>query len=275
MEARILPEGTRTPTALDDFLFDLNGFLILRNAVDQGLLDELNTAFDNFPDIANGEWWGNAQRYAPDSNVGEFRLQNPVEVGEPFEKLIDHPSWVEYVRHFASDEGSGWTGLFIDECFASIRETGGYAALHSGGYASPTRTQFVVRNGKFRCGQVNIILALTDVGPGDGATMVIPGSHKANFPYPLNGAKHMGELEGAQPVYLNAGDALLFVDSIIHGSDTRTNEGQRRVTIYRYGPRWGQSRYNYAFSQELLDRLTPERRAILQPVAPRRNPELS
>ena len=26
-------------------------------------------------------------------------------------------------------------------------------------------------------------LALTDIGPGDGATMVIPGAHKANVDY--------------------------------------------------------------------------------------------
>jgi ectoine hydroxylase-related dioxygenase (phytanoyl-CoA dioxygenase family) len=27
-------------------------------------------------------------------------------------------------------------------------------------------------------------MAFNDVGPGDGATMVIPGSHKANFRHP-------------------------------------------------------------------------------------------
>ncbi len=50
------------PSALDDFLFDLNGYLILKNAVDPTLLSELNAAFDAFPPLETGEWWGNAQR---------------------------------------------------------------------------------------------------------------------------------------------------------------------------------------------------------------------
>ena len=27
-------------------------------------------------------------------------------------------------------------------------------------------------------------MALTDIGPGDGATMVVPGSHKSNIRHP-------------------------------------------------------------------------------------------
>ena len=84
----------------------------------------------------------------------------------------------------------------------------------------------------------------------------------------------MDTLEGAIPVYLKAGDAVLFVDGIIHGGSSRTNSaGERRVTIYRYGPLWGATRYGYEYSPALLARLTPERRKILQPVAPLRPPQ--
>jgi hypothetical protein len=70
---------------------------------------------------------------------------------------------------------------------------------------------------------------------------------------------------------MEAGDALLFVDGIMHGGSSRTNpEGERRVTIYRYGPSWGSTRYGFEYSQGLLDRLTPERRKLLQPIAPNR-----
>ena len=70
--------------------------------------------------------------------------------------------------------------------------------------------------------------------------MVIPGSHKSNFPHPNAGdysrGDRMDHLEGAVPAYLNKGDALLFVDGLMHGGSSRTNPGERRVTIYRYGP---------------------------------------
>lgn len=89
--------------------------------------------------------------------------------------------------------------------------------------------------------------ALTDVGPGDGPTMVIPGSHKSNLPHPNAGnyanLDRMDHLDGAVPVYLNAGDAVIFVDGIMHGGSSRTNTtGERRVTIFRYGVSWAATR---------------------------------
>ena len=80
----------------------------------------------------------------------------------------------------------------------------------------------------------------------------------------------MDGMLAAVEVYANAGDALLFVDCLCHGSAARTNEGERRVLIYRYGPAWGNTRFGYQPSEELLTRLTPERRKIIQPIPPLR-----
>jgi hypothetical protein len=80
----------------------------------------------------------------------------------------------------------------------------------------------------------------------------------------------MDRLLGAVEVPLKAGDALLFVDGISHGASSRTNPGERRVVIYRYGVSWGSTRYGHQYSDALIDRLTPERRAILRPIEPRR-----
>ncbi|MEI6083080.1 MAG: phytanoyl-CoA dioxygenase family protein [Verrucomicrobiota bacterium] len=262
----------KQPTALDDFLFDLRGYLILENAVAPDLLARLNLAFDNFPTLPVGGWWGNAHRRDYTDATG-FELHNCVEAGAPFEELIDHPSWINYVRRYAGEQDSYVEGLFIDECIASKRNAGGHHPAHSGGFHGAIRGAYGYKNGVFRCGQVNIIVALADIGPGDGPTMVVPGSHKSNFPHPMIGdygrGDRMDNLEGAMPVYLKAGAAVLFVDGIIHGGSSRTNPvGERRVTIYRYGPLWGASRFGYEYSPALLARLTPERRKILQPVAP-------
>jgi ectoine hydroxylase-related dioxygenase (phytanoyl-CoA dioxygenase family) len=62
-----------------------------------------------------------------------------------------------------------------------VRTQGGHHPVHSGGYHGALRGKYGYENGVFRCGQCNIILALNDIGEGDGATMVIPGSHKSNF----------------------------------------------------------------------------------------------
>jgi hypothetical protein len=264
----------RIPSPLDDFLFDLRGYLVLENAVEPALVDDLNHAFDAFPDLEPMAWWGNAQRRDYTKDTG-YELHNCVEAGEPFERLIDHAGWIEMVRHYCGDEGTYTQGVFIDECIASIRRSGGHHPVHSGGYRGSLRGAFGFKDGLFRCGQVNTILALSDIGPDDGPTMVIPGSHKSNFPHPNAGdygrGDRMDTLEGAIPVHLEAGSALLFVDGLMHGGSSRTNpEGERRVTIYRYGPSWGATRFGYEYSQALLDRLTPQRRKILQPVPPSR-----
>ena len=182
------------------------------------------------------------------------------------------PGWIAYLRHYCGEEKSYVEGLYIDESMVSVRRSGGHHPVHSGGYQAALRGGYHYAHGVFRAGQCNIILALTDIGPGDGATMVIPGSHKSNFPHPHAGdyaaLDRMDHLDGAEPVYLEKGDALLFVDGLMHGGSSRTNPGERRVTIYRYGPLWGASRFGFSYSAELLDRLPPERRKILQPVAP-------
>jgi Phytanoyl-CoA dioxygenase (PhyH) len=254
---------------LQDYLFDLRGYLILEGAVDRSHVDDLNAALEAVPQLEYGQWHGNVQRLDNNGDSG-LELQNIVEGGEPFERLIDHASWLPLVRRYCGEADSYVEGLFIDECFASVRRSGGYFPIHSGGYQGAVRGQYRYANGAFRCGQVNILLALTDVGPGDGGTMIVPGSHKSNLPHPqAEWGSPMDDVAEAREVHLRAGDALLFVDGIAHGGSSRTNPGERRVVIYRYGPSWGATRYGYRYSEQLLDRLTPERRAILEPIPPR------
>ena len=264
----------KTPSQNDDFLFDLNGYLILKNAVESDLLDRLNAEFDLLPrDLPMGEWYQGAQRRDYNPMTG-LELHHAIEIAPPFQELIDHPGWIEYVRHYCGEEKSYVEGLFIDECIASIRTSGGHHPVHSGGFGTPVRGQYRCEHGLFRCGQVNVILALTDIGPNDGATMIIPGSHKSNFPHPRTSdpsyrpEEAMDDLTGAIPAYLEKGDALLFVDALMHGGSSRTNDGERRITIFRYGPSWGSTRYGYQYSNAMLDTLTPERRKILEPIPP-------
>lgn len=264
------------PSEMEIYKFDLKGFLILKGALSKSEVRELNACIDEVPPLKIGEWYGyvHAHNYG---NTEGLNLQQIYEAGKPFEDLIDHPSWIEKIKHFVggSPGSFDWKHgpLFIDECFANIRGPGEAIGLHSGGHTHTKRTQFHFHNGDFRCGQVNILMALNDIGPGDGATMVIPGSHKANFPHPQIGEKSMGRqnsadgAEEAIEVHLEAGDAILFVDAINHGSAARVNEGQRRICVYRYGPSWGNFRHGYQPSAGLLERLTEEQRQIVQPQA--------
>ena len=109
----------RHPTPLDDFLFDLRGYLVIKNAVEPELVDGLNRKIDSIPPLKCGEWYGNTQRRDYTASTG-LELHNAVELGGPFEELIDHPGWIGYVRHYCGEEKSYVEGLFIDECILSV-----------------------------------------------------------------------------------------------------------------------------------------------------------
>jgi hypothetical protein len=265
------------PTDREIYLFDLRGYLLLRDALSPQEVAACNAGIDAILPIEEEEWVGYVHGHSFKDNDG-VNLQQIYEGGAAFERLIDHPNWIEKVRHFVGGEGTfDWNHgpLFIDENFANIRGPGQAIGLHSGGELGLKRTQFRYRNGRFHCGQINILMALTDIGPGDGATMIVPGSHKANFAHP-DFEKHkmrgdeasVDDVEGAIEVHMNAGDALLFVDCISHGSAKRVTEGERRIMVYRYGPSWGNFRHGYQVSPELLERLTPAQRQIVHPQRP-------
>ncbi len=267
------------PTELENYLFDLRGYLIFERAVDAAHLADLNAALDRYCDLPPQQWRGNVHR-ADNFYANGIELQNIIEAGEPFERLIDHPAWIDHMREYCGEAGTFVDGLFIDESFATMRATGGFLPIHSGGHEAIVRTQYRHTRGRFHCGQVNLLVALNDIGPGDGATMIIPGSHHVSLEHPAFARSFMERgamdaVEGAIEMHLKAGDAMLFVDALSHGSALRTNVGERRVAIYRYGGSWGATRRGYAYSEELLRRLTPERRKILQPIPPLRAPGAS
>ena len=76
--------------------------------------------------------------------------------------------------------GTPGQGLFLDENFVIIthppegERQGGATMLHSGAHKRRVRTQFRYHDGEFRCGMLSLIVALTEIGEGDGATIVRP-----------------------------------------------------------------------------------------------------
>ena len=89
------------------------------------------------------------------------------------------------MKYFVGGEGTfdySQSPLFIDE-LANIRGAGGAVGPIRAVTRGSAHAGFILQWMPL-CGQINILMALTDIGPGDGATMVIPGSHKAHFDHP-------------------------------------------------------------------------------------------
>ena len=222
-------------------------------------------------------WLGNVEihSYGQDDGVN---FQNIVEGGAVFERLIDHPSWHPLAERYINPVN----GLSIHENLLNVRGPGGFLYIHCGGHTPLFYLTFRQHNtGEWMVGQINVLMALEDIGPGDGPTVLVPGSHKSTEIHPrlevdgkgIVAAHHEREAAGTalgmKEIFLEAGDALFFTDAITHGSAERTNPGFRRSVIYRYSSRYLRTRFNYQLSPELSARLTPGRREILEPVAPR------
>jgi hypothetical protein len=60
---------------VDDYFFDLRGYLVREQVLSNEQLQALNAAVDRFPALAKGEWMGNAQRRDYTTDTG-FELHN-------------------------------------------------------------------------------------------------------------------------------------------------------------------------------------------------------
>ena len=227
----------KKPSQLEKYLFDLNGYILIKRALKKKEVEECNKIIDKLKNLKNGKWNGYVHGHNYGGKEG-LNLQQIYESGKPFEKIIDHHSWINHMLEFVGGEGTFdhlHGPLFIDENFANIRGPGEAIGIHSGNPEGIKRNNYRYQNGKFHCSQVNILIALNDIGSGDGGTVIIPGSHKSNIQHPeyttnkmkKNTVSSAEKMTGAVEVFLNAGDALLFVDSLCHGSAKRINEGER------------------------------------------------
>ena len=111
-------------SALDIYLFDLRGYLILEDAIANDHVKELNAILDNMENLKPGEWYGYVQGHIFLTAKEGLNLQQIYEGGEPFERLIDNPSWIDHVMTFVGGQNSFDSHhgpLFIDEKFANIR----------------------------------------------------------------------------------------------------------------------------------------------------------
>ena len=280
---------------VQDYLFDLQGYLVLKNAISSADLHEMNQWIDDHESYVQepwstdggpkkkGRWIGHIETHTYNEENG-VNFQSIIEGGPVFEKLIDHPAWIDLVKKYIH---SSVNGLSIHENFLNVRGPGGYLHIHCGGHVPLSYLTFRQNNtGEWLVGQINVLMALNDIGEGDGPPVLIPGSHKCTEIHPrleVDGRgliyddvsdKPAGTAIAMQEMYLKAGDVLLFTDAITHGSAERTNPGYRRTIVYRYSPKYVRERLNYQISEELLQRLTPERRAIIEPNAPRRPPSV-
>ena len=216
---------------IQDYLFDLQGYLVLENAISAEDLDEMNQWIDDHeayveePWATNANprersrWIGNVETHTYNEENG-VNFQNIIEGGSVFERLIDYPAWIDLVKKYIH---SVVNGLSIHENFLNMRGPGGFIHIHCGGHVPLSYLTFRQNNtGEWLVGQINVLMALHDIGEGDGPPVLIPGSHKCTEIHPrlhVDGqglvydgvsGKPAGTAVAVKEMYMKAGDVLYY-----------------------------------------------------------------
>lgn len=254
-------------TDKEKFLYDLQGFLVVKDFLTEEEVQTLNNAFD-----ANED-----RRYDDPNQATGGNMDGPVRRGIftdmlawekpwclPFRNLLAHP---KIVPHLDTLLGRGWK---MDHAPFMLTGGKGTEGLRIHGATSAHfngSAYYTFANGMMRSGMIVCQFQLADVAEGDGGLCVVPGSHKANFKCPEEILIWEDHQEIVYNVPSNAGDMIIFNEATLHGTIPWTAEHERRSLLYRYSPKYLHfAGGTYETKQpEWVSELTEAQQAVLEP----------
>ncbi|MBK34727.1 MAG: hypothetical protein CME26_04245 [Gemmatimonadetes bacterium] len=251
------------------YFFDINGYLVIEDALTSDEVAALNEAIDQNPDrikirppeqsLAQGSSALVAKQGRGD--LGGM-LTWPKPWCQPFRDLLAHPSIVPPMVELLRED------LRLDHVYGIVMGAGSEGhVLHGGATADDLSHFYQFHNGQMRCGLTVVAWNLTDVNPGDGGFACIPGSHKANYVAPRDIARLEKDIGLVRQVAAPAGSAVIFTEALTHGTMPWTASHQRRSILYKYSPGilTYASHYRPDGVEAVLDEFTPAQRAVLEP----------
>ena len=112
---------------------------------------------------------------------------------------------------------------------------------------------------------IKVLTNLTDLGPGDGGTTVIPGTHKITTEVPQEEiiAAALSNPGLIYTVQTPAGSTLLFYESLIHSAGLLETDNERVFILGGYTPTMFQAWSGYDPDPDFVQGLSDEHRALL------------
>jgi hypothetical protein len=254
----------------EKFLFDLQGFLTVKNVLTPEEVDGLNAAVDANLDRKGED--GNSSTGDSKTLVGTHKrgmfagmLSWDKPHCQPFREIIVHKKAIPYLDAI---HGRGWRLDHSPFILTSDYGSEGLILHGASNHHFFGAAYYVYTNGRMRCGMVVLQFQLADVEEGDGGLCVIPGSHKANFSCPQEIRQWEENREVVYNIPAKAGDMIIFNEATIHGTLPWTNrERERRSLLVRYSPKYLHYAGGYydATFPEWADELTEAQRSVLEP----------
>ena len=205
-----------TPAEL--YHYDVNGYLLIEDAIEPDYLAHLNERLDIWEERALQDF-----RVLPKSANPEVRYDDILNQEPSLLDLVVNPRVLPYIDEMVDRPR-------LKSTWVTFKWNGGRTVSHSNHTPSVTHN-FYHFNGRIHHNLFQVFYAMRDISPGEGGLQVIPGSHKANYPSPPDEALKDMHLE----IPMKAGSVLLFTHDMRHSSFNTTDK-VRRTIIFTYCP---------------------------------------
>lgn len=246
------------------FRFDHHGYVLLRGVLSPELVERLRAALRRLkaePDP------GSHRVYVNRDDPHFWHVGNLPAVDSAFLEYAVHPKLLACVREVIG----GDVRLEESEAIVNRRNPEVPVAAWTGrtclpiGFHTGARPDWGtwIEQGRFHCLFVKTLAFLTDVGPDDGGTAVVPGSHRSPWEQAeLLEALHEDPTLAVQ-IEAKAGDVLLFPESLVHSSTEIRSDRERMIVVSGYTPPFLREWPGNEIAPEFLQTLPPEIRPVL------------
>lgn len=184
--------------------------------------------------------------------------------------LETDPAIYDYLTHtrlvgLAEELVGGTVRLEESEAVINSRDP---AAKPDGRYGFHTGTSpdigTYTENGLYHCTFVKTLTNLTELGPDDGGTVCIAGSHKIKAPREDIIACAYDDPSLIHQVVAPAGSTMLFGEALIHATGRITSDRERAIVIGGYTPTMFQAWNGQEPSAEFLaNSVQPKHKALI------------
>ena len=236
------------------YLFDLQGFLHLKNALSTEELTAARRAAERYVETPPED--------LPEGfGVDGKRYLHGFAFDKALEGLSLHPSIWPIIKELTNHKPRLKMGsLMVDfPNNGASKPLRLHCARDDFGWEA---VRYEVRDGRIFCDDLVAFPYLSDVHSGDGGLLVVPGSHKSAFNRPTelfnNGVIESLETlpEGVVNVTPKAGDFVVMNEALTHGAlPWRPRDRMRMMLVLRYSLQYRSIR---DLPDPIRDRLSPE-----------------
>lgn len=216
-------------TAEEKWFFDLNGFVVIRNAIPRADIDRMVELAHKWCKLPDAELPKPMETYGGEKAIvpGKMRPLCHVEYAdEVFRRTAMNHEIMKRVLYLTDN-----CPQLLMTALQVYPKGSGDLALHNGqvGAIRNPANDYQVGDGRIFATFLNAAIMLVDHPPGQGFCCV-PGSHKAYFKAPADLNPRSGF-----PIHCptaNAGDVVLFTENLTHGALGWEHEAYPRVALF-------------------------------------------